>query len=453
MTKRNTWVFLLILAILGFCVWVLFPIEGERFGRQGIQYGLDLKGGVRLVYEVDLSSVTPGTEKATMEGVSRVIANRVNPLGVTEPNITRLGENQLIVELPMPEGGFTDTQKERLGRTALLEFREQATVTDEDGKETTQWIPATGTLNGEQKVLNSSYFKENTYVTTDSLGNLMLIFEFNADGAIISKEVTTRLMNKQMGIFEGAGEDAVPLLGDDGQPIAPTVQGVITESGQITGLSLKEAQELSAQLNAGRLPVPLDLVGEMTVDPSLGADFITLSVRAGIIGIAGVMLFLLIYYRVSGLIAIFALTFYGILTLAIYKLIPVTLTLSGIGGFVLSVGMAIDANVLIFERMKEELMLKTTLNSAMEAGFARAWTAIWDSNLTTILACVILYWAGSMVAFGGTVKGFALTLGIGVIVSMFTAVIASHSLYRLIVRTPLANHPELFKPYTGRRNA
>ncbi len=453
MTKRNTWVFLLILTILGFCLWVLFPVDSERFGRQGIQYGLDLKGGVRLVYSVDLATVAPGSESEIMEGVSRVIANRVNPLGVSEPNITRLGENQIVVELPMPEGGFTDAQKERLGRTSLLEFREEVIVIDEDGNQTTEWMPATGTIDGEEKVLNSSYFKENTYLATDSLGQLQLIFEFNAEGAQLSQEITTRLVGKPMGIFEGSGDDAVPLLSEDGRPIAPIVQSVISAGGRITGLSLRDARELSAQLNAGRLPVPLALVGEMTIDPSLGGDFIDLSVRAGIIGIAGVMLFLLIYYRASGLIAIFALTFYAVLTLAIYKLIPVTLTLSGIGGFLLSVGMAIDANVLIFERMKEELLYKSTLASAMEAGYSRAWTAIRDSNFTTILACVILYWAGSMVAFGGTVQGFALTLGIGVIVSLFTAVLASHTLYRFVVRTPLAHYTEIFKPFTGRRSA
>ncbi len=453
MAKRNNWVLLFIVAILAFSLWVLFPIDSTRFGRTGIQYGLDLKGGVRLVYQVDLSAVTKGTEKTTMDGVAQVIANRVNPLGVTEPNITRLGADQLVVELPMPAGGFTETQKERLGRTALLEFREQSTVTNADGTTSTVWIPATGTLNGEQKVLNSSYFKSNTYVGTSSSGTLMLFFEFNADGAILSKEITTRLLNKPLGIFEGSGTDALPLLGDNNQPIAPTVQGVIEDKGEITGLSLKESSELSKQLNAGRLPVPLKLIAEMNIDPSLGADFIKLAVRAGIIGIAGVMLFLVAYYRVSGMIAVFALSFYGILTLAIYKVIPVTMTLSGIGGFVLSIGMAIDANVLIFERMKEELANRITLASATEAGFSRAWSAIWDSNLTTILACVILYWVGSSVAFGGTVKGFALTLGIGVIISMFTAVLASHAVFRLVVRTGLARQIELFKPYTGRRNA
>jgi len=178
-----------------------------------------------------------------------------------------------------------------------------------------------------------------------------------------------------------------------------------------------------------------------------------LSVKAGIIGIAAVMLFMIIYYRVPGFVAALALAFYGTLTLAIFKLIPVTLTLAGIGGFVLSVGMAVDANVLIFERMKEELTAKTSLSAATESGFNRAWTAIWDSNITTIIACLVLYWVGDTIAFGGAVKGFALTLGIGVIVSMFTAIITSRTLLRMIVRTGLSKQLTLFSPHTGRKLA
>jgi preprotein translocase subunit SecD len=245
----------------------------------------------------------------------------------------------------------------------------------------------------------------------------------------------------------------LPLLGEDGKPITPIVKAVLSDNGIITGLSRNEATELSKQLNAGRIPVPLTLIGEQLRSPTLGADFISLSVRAGIIGIAAVMIFLIAYYRVPGLIATLALSFYAILTLAIFKLIPVTMTLAGIGGFVLSVGMAIDANVLIFERMKEELLNKTTLNSAMESGFSRAWSAIWDSNVTTVIACVVLYWVGDITPFGGAVKGFALTLGIGVIVSMFTAVLVSHTILRIVVRTDLSKQIELFKPYTGRKLA
>jgi preprotein translocase subunit SecD len=354
----------------------------------------------------------------------------------------------------MPVGGISDVQMERIGRTALLEFRELVQTLDAEGKVIEEkWIPATGTYNGETRVLNSSLFKNNTEVQIDNVGNIYLFFEWNEEGAVLFEEITARLVQKPLGIFEGSGEDALPLLGDDGKPIAPIVQEPLFDKGEITGLSRNEAFELSKQLNAGRIPVPLDLVGEQVRNPTLGSDFIELSVRAGIIGIAAVMIFLLVYYRVPGVIAVFSLAFYGTLTLAIFKLIPVTMTLAGIGGFVLSMGMAIDANVLIFERMKEELLIKTTVSSAMESGFARAWSAIWDSNVTTIIACVVLYWVGDVTPFGGAVKGFALTLGIGVIVSMFTAVLASHTMLRMVVRTDLSKQPELFKPYTGRKLA
>lgn len=452
--SRNNWVFIIILVILVFSLWVLIPIDSSRFGRTGIQYGLDLAGGVRLIYQADLTTAQAGTEKEVINNVIAVIANRVNPLGVTEPNIERRGADQIVVELPMPKGGLTDAQKERIGRMVLLEFRELVQTLDDQGNVIEEkWIPATGTYNGKTETLTSSYFKSNTQIKVSSLGAIELYFEWNEEGAALFKEITTRLLKKPLGIYEGSGEDAQPLLGEDGEPIAPVIQAVLSTDGIITGLSRNEATELSKQLNAGRLPVALKLIGEQNVDPSLGADFIKLSVRAGIIGIAAVMLFLIVYYRISGVVASLALTFYGVLTLAIFKLIPVTMTLAGIGGFVLSVGMAIDANVLIFERMKEELLAKITLSAAMEAGFSRAWSAIWDSNVTTIIACVVLYWVGNTVAFGGAVKGFALTLGIGVLVSMFTAVLVSHVLLRMVVRTGLSKQPELFKPYTGGRLA
>jgi preprotein translocase subunit SecD len=453
MARREGWIFVIILVILALSLGVLIPddVTIGRFKRSGIQYGLDLQGGVRLIYQAKVPPEMAGKEKEIIGDVIAVIANRVNPLGVTEPNIEQRGTDQLIVELP--NLSITDVQKERIGRTALLEFREEVEVKDDKGEVTTKWVPSTATIEGVSKTLNSSYFKSNTFITRTDLGQVVLVFEWTAEGAQISKEVTGRLINKPLGIFEGSGDDAQPLLGDDNQPIAPIVRNVIVDKGQIEGLSFREATQLSQQLNAGRLPVPLELIGELTIDPTLGEDFIKLSVKAGIIGIAAVMLFMVLYYRIPGIIAALALAFYGTLTLAIFKMIPVTLTLAGIGGFVLSVGMAVDANVLIFERMKEELLTRTTLSAAMESGFSRAWTAIWDSNVTTFIACFVLYWIGDTVAFGGAVKGFALTLAIGVAVSMFTAIITSRTFLRMIVHTGLSKQLTLFSPYTGRKLA
>ena len=456
--KRDSWILLILVIVFAFCAWVLVPIDGERLGRKGIQYGIDLQGGVRLVYQADLSQITASNQKEVMQGVAAVLADRINPLGVTEPNIEVRGGDQIVVEIPNLT--VTDVQKDRIGRTALLEFREWVDVKDADGNVIGQeWVPATAVINGETKTLNSSYFKDSTEVRRNSTtGAILLYFEWTTEGAQISKEVTTKLQAyytsnyaySRLGIFEGSGEDAQPLLGDDGEPITPGVKEVITDSGVIEGLSLTEATELSAQLNAGRLPVPLTLIGEVNIDPTLGADFIKLAVLAGIIGVAAVMVFMVAYYRIPGLVACISLLYYGVITLALFKLWPVTMTLAGIGGFVLSIGMAVDANVLIFERMKEELKAGQTLGSAIEAGFNRAWSAIWDSNITTIIACAVLYWVGSTVAFGGSVKGFALTLGIGVVISMLTAVLLSRLLLRPLSRTDLAKNTALFRPYSGR---
>ena len=493
MIRRRNWYLVGIIIIFALALWVLFPIEGERFGRQGIQFGLDLEGGVRLVYQADFSMSEPDVDKdAVMDGVAKIIGNRVNPLGVTEPNIERRGDDQIVVELP--NLSVTDVQKERIGRIALLEFRElkeipiggeseepvgeeeeeeepvgeeeeeEEPVGEEEEEEEPNgdgtdietimvWVPATGLIDGEEKVLNSSYFQGNTYVDTSGQTNQVeLHFEWNAEGAILSEQITGRLIGEPLGIFEGSGEDAQPLLDDDGQPITPAVQAVIKDRGRITGLSLNDAIDLSQQLNAGRLPVPLENIGEIDIDPTLGEDFVDLSLKAGFIGIALVMFFMIVYYRLPGLLASLALVFYGVLVLALFKLIPVTLTLAGIGGFVLSLGMAVDANVLIFERMKEELRRGRTLGAAIEVGFNRAWTAIRDSNITTMIVCIILILVGSNIAFGGSVQGFGLTLLIGVVVSMLTAIVVTRTFLRLLAGTGLAKHPRLFSIRTGRKD-
>ncbi len=429
---------LIIAVIFILALLVVLPIDnGILFGKNML-LGLDLQGGIHLVYELDFADVEDGEEAEIIDGVIAIIENRINPLGVTEPHIAKQGEDRIVVELP----GFdiTDVQKERIGRTALLEFREY----DEEAEE---WIPATGVIDGEEKVLNSSYFKNNTQVNVDNYGNIYLVFEWTEEGSQLSEQVTERMLGKQLGIFEGDE----PLLGDDGVPIAPVVNAVITDSGQIEGLSANEATELSAQLNAGRLPVPLEIIYEETVSPVLGADFVDLSVKAGLIGIVLVMLFMIAYYRLPGLVASLALVFYGVIMLALFKLIPVTLTLAGIGGFVLSIGMAVDANVLIFERMKEELQGGRTLGAATTAGFNRAWTAIRDSNITTFIVCIILIWVGSRIVAGAPVQGFGFTLLIGVAVSMFTAIVVTRTLLRLFTGTRIGKKTKLFSPYLGRK--
>jgi len=211
---------------------------------------------------------------------------------------------------------------------------------------------------------------------------------------------------------------------------------------------------LAIWLGSGALPMPLQKppLYEEKVSATLGADFIDMSVKAGLIGVILILLFMIIYYRLPGFLAALSLFFYGALVLALFKLIPVTLTLAGLGGFILSIGMAVDANVLIFERMKEELRVGRTLGAAIESGFNRAWTAIRDSNVTTFIVCGILYWLGSSIVASAPVMGFALTLFIGVAVSMFTAIVVTRTLLRLFVATGLARRISLFSPYIGKEN-
>ena len=436
MARRNTIVLVIILALFGFAVGALVT---PMFGREEMRLGLDLKGGIHMVYQADLSQVNAADRGAAIDSTIAVIERRINALGVTEPIIQKQGEDRILVELP----GVSEAEKAKslVGQTSILEFREQ--VTDKDGN--TSWVPATAVIDGQEKELTSAYFKENTRVTTDELGRVLLIFEWNDEGSKLSEEITGRLIGQPLGIFMGDE----PLLGEDGKPIAPIVRAKITSSGQIEGLSFNEATELSKLLNAGRIPVPLTPIYEESVSPTLGARFVDLSIKAGVVGIILIMLFMIAYYRLPGFVSSIALVFYGALVMALFKLIPVTLTLAGIAGFIVSIGMAVDANVLIFERMKEELRAGQTLGAAIETGFNRAWPAIRDSNVTTFIACIILYWLGSSVAASAPVMGFALTLFIGVAISMFTAITVTRALLRPLARSGLGQRTSLFTIYAG----
>ena len=452
--SRNSWLFLGILVVFIIALVEVFPIDrGLLWPNNAIRLGLDLQGGTRIVYRADLSSIPPSQQASAIKGSIAVLENRLNPLGVSEASVRALGSDEIVVEVPGRQ--LTAQEKDNLGRTALLEFGELVTDNetykwdDQLGK----WKPATGVVDNTTLALTSSYFKSNTYVTRDTTtGAVLLIFEWDATGSQLSEQITTRLYNagnQPLGIFEGDQ----PLLGDDGIPIAPKVNGIISDRGEIEGLSVTEATRLSAQLNAGRLPVPLVRTGdEQDVQPSLGRDFVSMSVKAGIIALLVIMAFMISYYRFSGIVASVALIYYAVLMLAIFKLFNVTMTLSAIGGFVLSVGMAVDANVLIFERTKEELWGGRTLGAAIDAGFTRAWPAIRDSNITTILAGFILLWLGSSnIASSAPVKGFALTLIIGIASSMFTAVAVTRTLLRPFAAATAGN-PSLFAPFQGKKN-
>ena len=458
MRSKNVYLLILILVLFGFALWSVVPLDRNVLGREGLRLGLDLAGGSYLVYQADVSDVEPGTEDEVMEGVKGVIERRINALGITEPiiQVQKQDENyNIAIQLP----GLADIEnaKEMVGLFTVLEFREQ----DSEGN----WVPAIGTVtvNGEGKelVLSSRYFKENTEVTLHPTTNqVVLLFEWDETGAQLSKQITTRLLGKPLAIYLGDE----PLRGEDGHIIAPTVQAVIEDSGQITGLSLTDAVELSKLLNAGRIDVPLGRwsdgefqpsvpLYERTVDATLGQDSIEKSILAAGIGIILLLVFMILYYRLPGLVACLSLAVYGAVLLAIFKLVPVTITLPGLAGFIVSLGMAVDANILIFERMKEELRGGRSLGAAAETGFNRAWTAIRDSNITTFIACLVLFWLGGTLG-ALMVRGFALTLFIGVALSMFTAIVVTRTFLRLIIGSQVVSNPAAYGvPVQTVRNA
>ncbi len=395
------------------------------FVRQGAKLGLDLQGGTQLTLQADLSQLPAGVSAdQAMQGVLNVIGRRVNAYGVAEPEIQQLGTDRIIVQLP----GLKDTEqaKQLIGQTAKLEFKEQ----DATGN----WVPATGQLNGQTVPLTGTYLQPGRQQVTfqGNAGLPEVAFSFNSDGATVFGQITQRLLGKQLGIFL------------DGQEIsAPTVQAVLTDSGVITGLSLDQARLLALQLNAGALPVPISIQSESTVDATLGADSVHKSIVAGELALLVVVLFMLLYYRLPGLAASCALIVYALVTLSIFKLIPVTLTLAGIAGFILSVGMAVDANILIFERMKEELRSGKTIAAAIRAGEDRAWPSIRDSNTSTLITCAVLYFFGQQ--FGATIiMGFALVLAIGVVVSLFSAIFVTRTFLELLLSQSWAHSPRMF---------
>ncbi len=314
------------------------------------------------------------------------------------------------------------------------------------------WIPARG---DEGTQLTGDFLTEATpnVINKPTGAEFQIHIEWNETGGEIFDHVAESIYNS--GPY-GSPQRALGIFLDNVLISFPQIrQREYGGSGSISGnFSVAEVEHLANLLESGALPMPLEKppLYEEVVSATLGAGFIDMSVKAGLIGIILVMLFMIIYYRLPGVVASLALIFYGALVLAIFKLIPVTLTLAGIGGFVLSIGMAVDANVLIFERMKEELRTGRTLGAAIETGFNRAWTAIRDSNITTFIVCGILYWLGSNIVASAPVKGFALTLFIGVAVSMFTAIVVSRTLLRLFVGSRLAQKTSLFSVYSGRDN-
>ncbi|MCK4525718.1 MAG: protein translocase subunit SecD, partial [Candidatus Andersenbacteria bacterium] len=338
--------------------------------------GLDLQGGTHLIYQSDLSQIEENEKSTALEGVRDVIERRVNAFGVSEPIVQTTKKDRLIVEL----AGIKDVNQaiEMIGETPLLEFKEEMTEEEKSSlreqlkdsnipeEYLSQFFYKGADLGGKQLDRADVIFNPNTYEPEVQL-------QFNSEGKKLFAEITERNVGKKVAIYL------------DGMPISiPVVNEPITDGRAVISgsFSIDEAKTLVQRLNAGALPVPIKLISQQTVDASLGKDSIEKSIIAAFIGFALLSLFMIIYYRIQGIIAVIALIIYALLVLSIFKLIPVTLTLSGIAGFILSIGMAVDANVLIFERIKEEIRKGKPVTIAIEEGFARAWSSIFDSNVS-----------------------------------------------------------------------
>ena len=400
--------------------------RGEDDGPLGLTLGLDLQGGVQLIYE----AVEEGVTASQMAGVQEKIERRTNAFGVTEPSIQRLGDNRILIQLPGVED--VEEAKRLIGSTGKLEFKERICPDAACTEFSDQDIGLTGEL------LARAY--ASTHPTS---GKPIVNLEFNSEGARLFGESTARIANTN---------NRTAIFLDDVEILAPSArQPILGGQAFIEGpdFTFERVSTISIQLEEGRLDTPIAVISEQNVDATLGEEALDRSLVAGMIGFGLVVLFMALYYRLPGVTASLALICYIILVMFLVKMVPVTLTLSGIAGFILSIGVAVDANILISERTKEELRTGRALLGAISTGFNRAWPAILNSNVATMITCVILFWFGSR--FGASaVTGFAVTLFIGVATSMFTAVIISQTLLRIMAVTPLSRYTDLFSPVPGR---
>lgn len=408
------------------------PILGQRGSDEvlGLQLGLDLAGGIHLVYQAG-NEETPPTAKQ-MEGLLKNIKRRVDSLGASEPMVQQLGTDRLIVQLP----GLHDPERAKrlIGQTAVLRiverFCEASTCNDPETYEDRD----TG-LTG-QDISSAS-------PGLGTLGAPILLFELHRGAAPAFGELTQRIFNTN----STGSPDELAFFLDQFELVSAGIQTpILSGNGQIRGsFTTEEVSDLAIQIESGSLPIDIRVLVERVVDASLGRGSLEKSLLAGMIGLALVMFFMALYYRLSGVVAIFALAGYLTVLLAIFKLLPATLTLAGIAGLILSVGMAVDANILIFERVKEELRVGRTLKFAVQIGFQRAWTAIRDGNITTLISSVIIYLFGTL-AVAPAVTSFAIAVFVGVGTSMFSAITLSRALLRLLAASPLSKRIGLFTP-------
>lgn len=411
------------------------PLNIPQISEESFKLGLDLQGGAHLIYRANLSEVEKENQSNVMEGLRDVIERRVNAYGVQEPSIQveeTDGEYRLTVDL----AGIDDVAEavDMIGETPLLEFKIERS--EEEVQKRLNKIDEIQGLSSIEEIENVEDFElaledpyfESTELTGQYLKKAELNFDqytnaaiillyFTDEGSEIFEQITSDNIGKRLAIYV----DNIGLS-------APIIEEAISGGeARITGnFTRDEAKELVESLNAGALPVPIELISEETVGPTLGMTSLNQSLKAGILGFIIVLIFMIVFYKLPGLISSIALILYTIFALFVFKLFGVTLTLSGIGGFILSVGMAVDANILIFSRMREELKEGKTFSQALNEGFDRAWPSIKDGNLTTLIVAGILFFFGT-----SFVKGFALTLSIGIVISVITAVFITRNILRL----------------------
>lgn len=404
------------------------------------RFGLDIHGGTHLVYAADVTRVSSADRTASLEAVRDIIERRINLYGVAEPlvQVEHAGsEWRLIVEL----AGVKDVNAaiQLIGETPFLEFR---TTRPDPERDAILAAQKTGEQLGEDPYfaatpLTGRFLKKASLTFGETTFEPIISLELTDEGGEIFATITKENIGKPVAIFL------------DGAPIsAPIVQEEITGGrAQISGsFTPASAKELVGRLNAGALPVPIKLIGQQLVGASLGEESLARSVHAGVIALIVVAAFMILWYRLPGVVAVAALLLYIGITLAIFKLIPVTMSAAGMAGFILSIGMAVDANILIFERMKEEMRAGRALEEAVREGFGRAWTSIRDSNVSSLITAAILYWFGVSV-----VRGFALTLGIGIAVSMFSAMSITRTFLLAIMARRLQRMRFLFLNGLARR--
>ncbi|MFA4942641.1 MAG: protein translocase subunit SecD [Patescibacteria group bacterium] len=395
------------------------PVWQKINGWRPWNLGLDLAGGTLLTYEIDLSQVKSADRDTVSRGLRDVIEKRVNLFGVSEPKVygETVGEsNRLVVEL----AGIKDVDRavKMIGETPFLEFREVEETKLPNGSSTVAFVPT---------VLNGRYVTRAALGRDQQTSAIEIDFSLNEEGAAYFEQVTGKNIGKPICLFL----DGQPIIPDDINDSCPRVQAKISGgNARITGqFSVDRAKQIVERFNAGALPAPIKLINQQTIGSDFGNDSLNKAIFAGGLGTLVIMLFMMGYYRKLGVFASVALLFYIALTLGLFKLLGVTMTLSGIAGFILSIGMAVDANILVFERTKEEFKKGLTHSVAINEGFHRAWTSIRDSNISTMITSGVLYFFTS-----GFVQGFALTLFIGVVISMFSAITTTRMMLKLFVK-------------------